>query len=1431
MDARIRRVEFMRGCGVFVFIATGSIAVALMIDWLVNLPPWGRIGSLAVVTAIWLAAIARLMIAPLVRKRSASDLAAIVEAANPGLGEQLLSSVELSDPESPESHKGSAVMRKMLIEQTSKAVRRVDFSGAVPSQRTEKLCFLSVFSVVALLMPFLFAPNAYALLIERFASPFENLQSVGLMSIQVANGDRVVARGSDVAISATIDWRASVKERPENLRLHWSNADGDQETRLLEWNEAEEVYATTMSDVLSGFDYYVSSGRSHSREYQVNVVERPEVADASLEIEPPTYVGTAARTVDGIVGNIPVHEHSEMTFRVTFNKPIERAEIEWSDPVGAVEEEDAEPSEINWWFELSAEGLTGTLKATATRGGAFSIKVSDEHGLTNNDDTDRNLELIIDQQPQVRAWTEPAVREARPTDVVAVNVAASDDLGLGAVELIVEAQRNGETIVSEKSPSARLAADSREVEDVFRIDLAKLDVANKDLLVLQVRAADRCTIPNPHEAFSDRLMIKIRDDATAPGSTELSTEQRQVNEQLEQIEADLKRQRQLVERLKATAEEEDFDNRKLEQKQIADKIDELAQQLDQTPLFEELAVETRSLANEELKQSAEHTERAADATNETSRNEQLDEADRQLAEAEAGIAAIQQLYDELSDIERDLLELNRLAQRANQLADDAEAFEARNLEMAQRPDALTEAQQGQMADERDELFNQQRELSAELDELLEKRPELLDAARRAQLDQLGELANRANRLAQSQEQLAQLLEQEQRPDELRIEQPGNPGDTPPPAPPAENNPNTTNPPPTSNSTNPGQRPEQATLQNESQSPNPQPGNTPSPNNPTPPNNGNQPPQPQPNGDSPNQPSPNNPSPPNNGNPPPQPQPNGNSPSQPSTPSSPAAYPGTPPGQPMTNGDSSAQPSNNSSSPSSPSKPSGSPSTPSNPSSSPSSPSGSPSTPSNPNAIPRITQSSPGQSTPNSPTANNGVQPPQPQPPQPQSPSPASASPSSNSSLSQRAITSVGSPSSRSSSSPASNSQPSNSPAQQGTPSQQFLAAQAARMAVDVVRQDGAESAAAQQAIGFAQQAAEANELMMNGDVERAQSSAQQAAQAGQNLQQSLAANNSPLAEQAGQLAGQQQQLAGQMAQQANSEDARRALQQATQERLARSTQDLTQQLEGVANRLGADPLSLNDEQQQANSAAQSSGQSSQQMQSSGQQIEDGNLQQASQAGQDAARLLREAADQATGTAQSGPESPIPPPLGEQVADAAQQLRQAAQQLQQSGQQQQQDGQQQGDQSQNGNPSGQQNSQSQSSQQNSQQNSNSQGNSQSQGSQSSQSQSSSQSLRQAAEALSQAAQQMRGNRQSNSNQSSQTSQMASQSQGESAGGMEGTIDLKELLQNPSKYSQRDWGKLPGHLKTEIIQGARKKLNGDYAKLIKLYFQEIAQQPKK
>jgi hypothetical protein len=55
---------------------------------------------------------------------------------------------------------------------------------------------------------------------------------------------------------------------------------------------------------------------------------------------------------------------------------------------------------------------------------------------------------------------------------------------------------------------------------------------------------------------------------------------------------------------------------------------------------------------------------------------------------------------------------------------------------------------------------------------------------------------------------------------------------------------------------------------------------------------------------------------------------------------------------------------------------------------------------------------------------------------------------------------------------------------------------------------------------------------------------------------------------------------------------------------------------------------------------------------------------------------------------------------------------------------------------------------------------------------------------------------------------------------------GLPDLSAFGIDRSQYAGKTWGELPGELQTKIIQDVKAKYGDDYARMIKLYFEQIA-----
>ncbi len=784
LDGHVRGLALLRGTGLLVVVVIIGIAVGLLVDLQWELSVGVRIGILAAVGLAGVVTGWRLL-RPCLRLPSAAELAAIVERTHPELNERLSSTVELHDSSIPDAHKGSRYMRGRLAEETIDSVAGLNFSDSLSRTRSVRSAVLGAGALLMLLAPLLFSPSGYGLLLARFFQPWKNFDSAGNLFFEVENGDRVVARGTDVLINAKPRFRDDSKELPDTVWLNWTDAAGQTDSRRMQLDRQTDTFVTNIPHVFHGFDYHVSAGRPRSRDYHIDVVEPPAIAGLTLEVEPPAYTGLPAETHDGVVGRIEVFERSRLTFRMRFNKPITDAALGWlqpdslrADPQETNERDDREPIseqpqtdqvESPGRFTLARDGRAGTLELAAIRSGPFGMTLTDEFGLHNFAEPSRILVVTPDEAPQLTLADSNGPQGVRPSDVVPVRVTATDDVGVGELELHYEIsqaeQKNGKLTVE------RATLGSRSVSHVFQLDLAALDFSEGTVVTYRVRAADERPVPGPNEVWSEPRVLVVKRDAKPLGSDDVARRQQDLKRMLARIQDDVKKNRNQVaglhnearSNLRKRAEfarNEEIPPLSREQRDIAGRVEQLADRFAEHPLFTNLTEQTQQIAREELAQSSDHLRQAADAQL-REKTKHLWRSDESLARAEEGLREIEKRFDELAEIERDLLELNRLARQAEQLAEQAAALDHQRQN---HPDGLSpeqqQARERQLAQQQQQLEEQRQDLARQLNDLLQRRPELVDAARRDQLDRLAKLSKRALEIAEPEDLLADALRKE-----------------------------------------------------------------------------------------------------------------------------------------------------------------------------------------------------------------------------------------------------------------------------------------------------------------------------------------------------------------------------------------------------------------------------------------------------------------------------------------------------------------------------------------------------------------------------------------------------------------------------------------------------------------------------------------------
>ena len=756
LDSRLRWLCAAQGLGIACLVLVLGAVVAVVLDGVLHLGSGSRTILLVLLVASVFVVAWRRILLPLLRTVDPSELAAVVEETHPSLNERLVSTIELNDPKIPERHKGSSLMRELLTRQTMTQTASIDFGSTIPSETCLRPLSLALCLVCLLIFPMLFAPSTSRLLVSRLFLPWENHETWGLLQFDIVPRDVTVPRGTDVAVTAKVQLRTGFGLLPQTLWLRCRGENRRVDERRMEFDEQNNVYAATMSHVLRPFDYHVASGTERSRDYRVHVADPPEIDAATLEIIPPGYTGLPAQIVDGVLGDIPVFERSEMSFRLQLSQPVASAEFVWQNP-------DTPDSAVTPML-LSPDGRSASLEMTANMGGPFEFRLRGEDGLYNPPEPPRRLRLIPDRPPTLELSGEGSEQQATVNDVLAVVASADDDLGLAALELHYKVFQK--KAFTSEVPGERLGR--RSVEHAFSIRLADLDLAVGDVVTYRVRAADTRPIPGPNEVWSDERTVMIQEDAPPPGTNQLTARQRELREELQTIIDGVVQNKNGVQELQQEAEAGSPDEsgsdknsaippRIQEQRQLAEQLEQLARRFAEHPLYANLVPDSQEAAREHLPQAQQKLQEAAKApVNE--KVKPLNEAVESLAKVESKLRQVESEFDQLAEMERDLLELNRLAQRTQALADDvSELDQQRTEEPSSRDSDDAEQHRAELDRTQQQLQQEQRDLSDDLNDLLDRRPELIEAAKRNQLDQLGQLAERAAQIAEPQELLAEAL--------------------------------------------------------------------------------------------------------------------------------------------------------------------------------------------------------------------------------------------------------------------------------------------------------------------------------------------------------------------------------------------------------------------------------------------------------------------------------------------------------------------------------------------------------------------------------------------------------------------------------------------------------------------------------------------------
>lgn len=787
---QIRVHNGIAGMATLLTIALAFLAFATLSDFALGLSSPVRAVSLLLFAVVLGAVIWRSLVRPFNSGLPEDQLGAAVDLSCPEMQEGLSTLISVQREDATSSEAGSELMRARLKEEVFQRLTHVSDATFVDTERLKKRCGIAGLTVIAALIPFLAWPSASRLLLQRFAQPFANLSTVSNLFFEVEDGNRVVAKGSDAIIRATPKWRSKEGERPEEVWLKITSEAGTSDRLTMSFDEVAGQFTASLPQIQESLNYTIIGGGVESESYSLTVVDAPEISSAVLIATPPAYSGMPIQTIEGMIEEVDVFERSEMLIQLQFSKPVESAALIWTrrdqrplddvqlfdrefDHVTGEEVIELDPDapltpaalelKMRAAVELSADKTSGVLRLEADVGGDFHFELTDDVGLTNPDYLDRVVTVIYDQPPQLSVQGIENLERYRKDDIVPVNALATDDIGLGALEL--------QFYVNDQA-AVRIGADHLNVGDAraseaFRIRLEELNVEDGDVVRIRVRCEDERPIPAPHVVWSDEFNIEIDRNAPPPAARAMERETKQMISALKELERQLESDQLRASELEQDARDGWTEDGRDQAQRLSEKEQQQGRVMEMIggkvashPLMQDAARQLMELSP----QLSDEIPRRLETASAQERNlaaDSMRRAGQELSEVRQALSDIIADVEERAELEKDLAELNRLALEAQDVAEQANELQQDRHNDENKPAETSEQDWQQQLNDRAEQLNQDRnELTSDIENLLDKEKELLKAAQQAQMNRLKEIQEAAGEIGKQQERVAQAAAQE-----------------------------------------------------------------------------------------------------------------------------------------------------------------------------------------------------------------------------------------------------------------------------------------------------------------------------------------------------------------------------------------------------------------------------------------------------------------------------------------------------------------------------------------------------------------------------------------------------------------------------------------------------------------------------------------------
>jgi len=723
----VRRAQRTRAVFLIITVAIGGLLLAMAADLAFAPLPSAARWSLFVMWIAVLLVSSRRALAPLFRDLPLIRIARWLEDRHPEMQERLSTVLELSGSRNG----GSSDLLDEIAMAAGRDIGTINPGEEVRSARKRRQWKAPALLAVGLMVLVLAAwPQAAFRLLLRAIAPFSDVGNAGALEFGIMPGDTELLEGDALNITFTV---SRVGQTPQ-LRLQTPSA-GETIQPVTAVNSR---FGFTIDPVKETVRYQVLAGRSQSDTFTATVLPMPALTKPGLVLEYPAYTALPIARIDPAKG-VKAVAGTKVTLTASVNTALESSWIELDGKRIAEGQ-----------FKASSQGgnLNFDWVLDADSSGEALVVLS--HRLRQRIETLRfRMEVTGDKPPEV-AILSPARRElrVRPEETVPIRHEIIEDYGVAEVSLDTEAAGVKSSLV-QRLPERFGSATPPHYRGEAQLAVGTLRDLDPKLREFRVRITARDARPaelgGAGIGHSEWITVRIDEHTESLARQELRSQREEARKSIEEAIRDIREAKQQANRA------EDGMRKESPPKEAAEQLEKAAARLaeaeEKTSAIAEDLTESLHAAksedleetSEELAEAREKIENAPLQENGEQRGDQLREADQQLEQAISKLEKVRNAIERDQQRAEDVVALQELADKQNELARQAEAKVAPDATADMPPDEQWSEKQKQVA----------QALKQEVSERADAKAEAL----KAQAEKARDLAEKASQLAKAQEQL------------------------------------------------------------------------------------------------------------------------------------------------------------------------------------------------------------------------------------------------------------------------------------------------------------------------------------------------------------------------------------------------------------------------------------------------------------------------------------------------------------------------------------------------------------------------------------------------------------------------------------------------------------------------------------------------------